>query len=537
MDRRSHAGRLGWIVSLGVVGLFVAHALHSSFVCDDAFISFRYARNWAEHGEVVFNLGERVEGYTSFLWVALMAAAHVAGIDPVGASRALGILFGALGLLVVTDFVRRLRGRRSPADSLAALLLALSPAWAAWSTGGLETQLFTLLVTLGWTRYLREAAAPGAVRPWSGFTLGLATLARPEGALFLIAIAIHRIATTWRDDRRLVPTGRELGWLASYLVVVAPHVAWRWSYYGWPLPNTYYAKLGGPELWRSGLHYFRGWAVDHSPWALPILATLFSLRLEPGWRRVRSLLLLLTAILTVHVLRAGGDFMELHRFFVPILPGLAVAAAIGLEAIGRAVWRPGPRAWATGLALVAYLGALAGQSLRIERRVDRLSSERGIDSIRLLDTTAGAWADIGRWLAGARPPGTRIAVTAAGAIPYYSRLPTLDLLGLNDERVAHEVEPKGKRPGHLRIATDEHVLEEDVDILIFHPQIGQRVPPPPADTKWRHHGFRWKTVRIPVEPPFWFGFWERESRTDGPRRGRGADPPPSERGSGAGDHR
>ena len=43
------------------------------FLCDDAFISFRYARNLLEGHGLVFNPGEYVEGYSNFLWTLELA--------------------------------------------------------------------------------------------------------------------------------------------------------------------------------------------------------------------------------------------------------------------------------------------------------------------------------------------------------------------------------------------------------------------------------------------------------------------------------
>lgn len=44
------------------------------FLTDDAFISFRYARNLVEGHGLVYDLGEYVEGYSNFLWVLELAA-------------------------------------------------------------------------------------------------------------------------------------------------------------------------------------------------------------------------------------------------------------------------------------------------------------------------------------------------------------------------------------------------------------------------------------------------------------------------------
>jgi len=501
-----------WLVLSGIIALFVAHALYRNFICDDAFIAFRYAWNWVEHGEIAFNIGERVEGYTSFLWMASMAAGLAIGLDPAVVSRILGVTLGALGLFIITEFIGRFRGRYSAWDGIAALLLAFSPAYATWSTGGLETQLFTLLVTLAWTRYLNEAAGNESRLPMSGFLFGLATLARPEGALFAAAAGIHCISTVWRDGRRFRPTRGGWIWVGGFLSMVIPHICWRWLYYGWLLPNTYYAKVGAEGLWGNGFHYLTVFAVDHAVWLVLIVATLIPSALSSHENRVRNLLLLQALILAAYIVRVGGDFMALHRFLVPILPGLSVVAVLGLRSISQRLRRTALPVVGTGLLSLAILVGLGWQVARVEQSADRPTSARGIDSIRHLDNMARNWSDVGRWLANAKPPETSIAVNAAGAIPYHSRLRALDVRGLTDEWIAHHVEANGHRPGHTKKAPNDYVLEKDLDILIFHPQIDMQSPPEPVDPTWRNQGYRWKTVRISEEQPFWFGFWERETR-------------------------
>ncbi|MBP6743246.1 MAG: hypothetical protein KA244_10365, partial [Deltaproteobacteria bacterium] len=77
-EKPANRPSLGWLwaLILCVVAsvVLVAHSLRFDFVTDDAFISFVYAKNLVEHGALVFNLDERVEGYTNFLWTLLLAA-------------------------------------------------------------------------------------------------------------------------------------------------------------------------------------------------------------------------------------------------------------------------------------------------------------------------------------------------------------------------------------------------------------------------------------------------------------------------------
>ena len=76
------ADRLRWLLVGVAAVVLVAHSLVYNFITDDAYISFVYARNLAEHGELVFNLGQYVEGYTNFLWTALLGLGMVVGIPP-----------------------------------------------------------------------------------------------------------------------------------------------------------------------------------------------------------------------------------------------------------------------------------------------------------------------------------------------------------------------------------------------------------------------------------------------------------------------
>src|SRR4051795_7556496 len=114
-----NARRLSVVLLLAVAGVaLVAHSLVFNFVTDDAFISFVYSRNLARHGQLVFNLGERVEGYTNFLWTVILAALLKIGLAPELMSRVLGTASGVATLFVCAFASRTLRQSRdySPWD-------------------------------------------------------------------------------------------------------------------------------------------------------------------------------------------------------------------------------------------------------------------------------------------------------------------------------------------------------------------------------------------------------------------------------------
>src|SRR5262249_46303235 len=161
-----------------------------AFLIDDAFISFRYARNLALGRGLVYNVGERVEGYTNFLWTLMMSGAIRLGLDPGVTSQVLGVL-AALATLAVLERWALDHGAPAWSALRAPGMLAVNASFAAWSTGGLETRFFTFLVVAAAWRLHREIHAPHGI-PWSALLFALACLTRPEGWLALAVAAIGR---------------------------------------------------------------------------------------------------------------------------------------------------------------------------------------------------------------------------------------------------------------------------------------------------------------------------------------------------------
>ncbi|MBU0549971.1 hypothetical protein KKF91_02855 [Myxococcota bacterium] len=494
------AQRLTWIaLAAATIGL-IAHALVFNFINDDAFISFRYADNLVRHGALVYNPGERVEGYTNFLWTLMMAGVIGLGLDPVAWSKGLGIAFGAATLWVVGLSMRREVGGGAQ-GALAAALLAAAPAYACWSTGGLETQLFTFTATFATTSYLE-----GKPRR-SGVLFALAAMSRPEGMLFFGLVGLHRIGEMIME-RRWRPTREDWAWGLSFAALFLPYYAWRFWYYGWPFPNTYYVKTGASGFWRPGLRYFASWVQDHLIWALPALLLIRPRRVD---RRL-TLSLLIAVAVSAHVIRVGGDFMALHRFFVPIMPLLAILAAEGLLALWRALSSKGVGAWRLSLAALTLSAGLGFHIVEVDREALKVGSKGGVDSIGWLNQFAIQCTAIGRWLGAHAEPDAALATTAAGTIPYYARRYTVDILALNDEWLAHNLPAHGSRPGHTKSAPLDYLLKKDIDYMIYHPHISARRPykGPEERRVWAARGYRWEAHQIPgLEPPFW-GVWRRQ---------------------------
>ena len=153
MNFRRQAGPLLVVLLVMVICARVA------WVCDDAYITFRFARNLALGRGLVFNVGESppVEGYSNFLWMILCAAFEWIGAPVELLIPALSALCGAVVLWRTFTLCRSL-GTTEKGAFTACLPLACSPALAVWSTSGLATMPFTLLLLLLAERVLvREA--------------------------------------------------------------------------------------------------------------------------------------------------------------------------------------------------------------------------------------------------------------------------------------------------------------------------------------------------------------------------------------------
>jgi arabinofuranosyltransferase len=511
---------LRWGLLIAVVGLCIGHALVFNFVNDDAFISFRYADNLVRHGELVFNLGERVEGYTNFLWTLVMAGVMALGLDPVTWSKALGIVLAVGALLIVARFTARMEGRKGPGDALAPLLLAAAPGYACWATGGLETALFTFLVTGGWAAFLeeREPPAPGKKRlPVSALWFAFAAMTRPEGVLLFGLCGLYRIGEML-SERRFKPTRQDWVWGGLFLLAFGPYYAWRFAYYGYPFPNTWYVKSGAKSFWGPGLNYVWDWISTHFLWAVPVLAVIK--RGWPGSRQGRMLALtaLFTVVMCVHVARVGGDFMALHRFLVPLLPMLAVVAATGLRALWATLRERGHSALRLGVGSTVLAALLTVHVVRVDQDALKIDSQGGVDSIGWLAWFADQCTTIGQWLAENTNENDVLATTAAGIIPFYARRPTLDLLGLNDAWIAHNVPATGNRPGHTKHAPPGYAEEKGVTIFIGHPEPSAQKP-----RGGGRPGYTFEAVQIPglriegrkartpaeAQSDAWWGYWRR----------------------------
>jgi len=426
---------------------------YGDFVSDDAFISFRYAEHLATGRGLEWNPGYRVEGYSNLLWVVLVAALRLAGLSAPDGARALTWVVSLATVVLIVAAAHRARmhlslpGRGHTGGwrglvlpALAPLPLALAFPYQYWASLRLETALYAFLLLLAPLLFAEEERG-GRIRRWGSAVAYLAlALTRPEGAAFIIVPGIYLLARCGSWQRLGAILRQHWLWLAIFVGGMLLYNGWRLVYFGELLPNTYHAKVGGPEVATRGWEYLVRFTFER-PFGLVMLAMVLLL----GGPALRLVALLMGTILVqaAVVVLEGGDWMREFRLLVPSLPLLA--AALG-AAVQRAVHTPrgsGTYHLRVVVAMVLLCIGVQGTMGTPKKEWSRAWSGERCD---LLLNLEGELVDVSRavarWLKKHARPNDLVAVNHAGALPYFSDLPALDMAGLNDLHIARVVGPR-----------------------------------------------------------------------------------------------
>jgi arabinofuranosyltransferase len=480
---------LGLLLPL-LVALYQLWQFHT-YTIDDAFISFRYARNLIDGHGLVYNLGERVEGYTNFSWTMLIAAALAAGVDPEWFTAVLGGAFG-LGTIVLTYRLAERLLPMSPVPCVATWLLASSPGACGHAVFGLETSMFAFLIVAGILAFLREED-DARRRPWSGLIFALAGLTRPEAPLFFGLLMLHlggrpllgleplaRLGRrvfggedhAWRGPALFVgvlavslgvtlvqrDTGRadtaapasialllvgavlvvltaprslfarrNLLRIQLFLVPTLIHLMWRFDYYGQWLPNTLTAKTGDSAVQFADGTGYFDYYIGDVEGPL-VWFVFAACGLAIAKREgVRLAFASMVAAFCSYVMLVGGDWMILGRYFVPLLPVFYVLLDVAAREL-------------LVLHRATMWGVLLAVPFVIHQRVDVLG-----DSRRIFKNERDYWNDVAggtaQWFVdqerehGEAARGT-IATGDIGRVGWQTGFPIFDVLGLVEPTTA-----------------------------------------------------------------------------------------------------
>lgn len=446
--RARDTGVVERLIFVAVCAAGVAFAWSLLWASDDAYITFRYAENLVKGHGLVYNPGERVEGYTDFLWAIYAALAIALGGDP-GRWGVFLNLASFVGVLVCLERLGRRQRSVSMPVGIAVILFAANYSAASFATAALETMFAAFLATLALER------ADSGHYVGAGVAGSLAVLSHPDHGIFYVALAA---ALFFERDRWHKLVCYAIPFAASFL----PYFAWRYAYYGDLMPNTFYAKSASSLHLDQGLKYSALTFFGSALWALAPLVVLGAYRARRSLVGRYSLIVL--AVYPAYVIKVGGDFM-LGRFFVPALPIWYLLADVGL----RWLLSRGRHAWALGL---VALGAPAFFPVAIVKAGDidhGVADERTFSPISDFETMASAAYGylLGQGLFrdfASRGFMPKTAIFSIGMAGYYAKVPIFDLRGLTSRSVAHLPLKERGRPGHEKTASAGLLLEAGVDL-------------------------------------------------------------------------
>lgn len=441
------------------------------FVCDDAFITFRYSRNWAEGHGPRYNLGGEVpvEGYSNFAWMVYSAVQEALHLDVTFWTPLLSAACGAGLLSLVYATLRQRVGLDTPLAFAVGLILACFTPFAVWSSSGLETMPQTLLMFTTWLLIVDgEHERSGWL---GGLSALLLALTRTEGiawAVVLGALAVLHRVWLGRPVRRPL-----LAYLGVLVVGYGAYFAWRYGYYQSLVSNTARAKVHMElETLGRGLRYVLLYLTTMISPALLLLSVPISLRSE---RRALGLSAGLMAVgVIAYAVAVSGDYMTYFRILVPGAPFMVLSFGLALGHLVQSGAVLRQRAL-IGAALTATLGLLPALDVHLVPEVardplqvrDKLSGFRSENEQWAAMVQHGrTWREKGEALAFYAKPGTTMVAAAIGNLGYYSRLHIYDRNGLVNREVA-ELPWNGtlRSPGHDKVVDRSFFFDKQPEIL------------------------------------------------------------------------
>ena len=315
----------GHAATAALLVLFAVLVLRRAWLSDDAYITFRTVDNFINGYRLTWNPGERVQAYTHPLWMMALSVFYFFTREIYFTSIFLSI---ALSLAAVSLLPARIaRTRTGAALGLAAL--ALSNAFVDYSTSGLENPLSHLLLAVFAVLLFSLPRTPRSLL-WLSGVASLAAVNRLDSVLIYAPALLMAWLET--DDKK---KGLLMG-----IAGQAPLLLWELFsivYYGFPFPNTYYAKLytGIPqaELTRQGMYYFLN-SLERDPLTLAEIA--FGLIAALLNREKRGLALGGgTALYLLYIVRIGGDFMSGRFFTLPLLSAVILISRLDASNLSK----------------------------------------------------------------------------------------------------------------------------------------------------------------------------------------------------------
>jgi 4-amino-4-deoxy-L-arabinose transferase-like glycosyltransferase len=400
---------------LGVIALGCAW-VYRNFTQDDAFITYRYARNIAAGHGFVYNAGEPVLGTTTPLYTLVLA---LGGRLTGQAIHQIGYWLSTLSLWISGVTLYSL-GKSRGAFSAAAIALLFITNPLLISSIGMETFFLLMLLLLA----LRSYAASRFTL--TGVLLGLLILTRYETILMAGLLGADC----------LLRARRRPFWLAWTAVIVGAWLLYAWLTFGQVIPQSAIAKLTEQRLpFALGVALFWRLYTDQTAWSNALLPlSLFGLysALRQKWgERVPAYLLLLiwSGVYGIAASLYAGSF---PWYYAPLIPGFSILVVWGLEFLTHFLSAPLRRlaiqekALRYSTASAFALGAAGLIALHLFLWTRGWVSHNG----QIVDTRYWVYRDLAEWLNRHARAEDSLAASEIGVVGYYTELSIIDLHGL-----------------------------------------------------------------------------------------------------------
>jgi hypothetical protein len=353
-------------------------------------------------------------------------------------------------------------GTNQTSAILGALFLGTCGIFVPWISSGMEVNLFALFIVSILFLYHKSLSSKYMHRDLAmvGSVLALSTITRPEAALLVIIIFFDCLYRSIKNrDLRILTL------IIPQIVLYVPYFIWRATYYGYLLPNTYYAKVGySTAQVLRGLEYLTDMLLPAL--FLILFAIVGTIQCRRGSLKTGFYLIPLSTVLYfIYVVVIGGDCMPAFRFFAPFMPVICLLAGIGVSSI---IKRP----------RYIIIMAIVICCYNLFQMIDHKNIGKQIDA----DKVVFRGKAVGLWLRDQFPSETIVATNTAGSIPYYSGFRIVDMLGMNDEYIAHRDIPEfgTGSAGHEK-GDGDYVLARKPDLIQFGSSLGGDKPAYPTD--------------------------------------------------------
>ncbi len=450
---------------------------------DDMMISMRYAKNFANSHGLVWNPGgERVEGYSNFLWTLYMSLFH---LFPIPASKiSLFIqISGALLLAINLYFVKKIAdfiSNGSKAASLGAVLLTgFYLPLNGWSLLGTEVGILTLIMSISLWQSL-QCINKKTFNPWLYILLGISTFIRPDMVVPFLGLEVFLIFADSKNRSKNLIFGSTI-----LIFCIISQTVFRMWYYGEIFPNTYYLKMTGFPIFlriTRGLYVFMNfiWKMNLLLFLVPFSILFF--------RRDKPILLLFWGMLiqTIYSIYVGGDAWEnwggSNRYLSIVMPGFFILFSYSLSYFSYSLISN-----ATLTEKIKEYSIKYGFMVLLIISLIFFNSIHGLKALKEfllinqpMEMEVKDHKDMVKFallLHKITTPQATIAYDWAGTTPYFADRYAIDCLGKSDKYIAHKKINLSKypdfnkfiafTPGHNKYDFDYVVTQLKPDVLML----------------------------------------------------------------------